>query len=122
MVEIREIAEAEWPEAARSQLISGGRAFGAFESGELVAVLGVFTAVFVDPLWVAPDCRHRQINGRILLSLWKTVKSVLHNHGVRVAMTILNEDRPGMARRVRRLCGGREMSRRRLFLLPTGEP
>lgn len=121
VIEIREIPEAEWPEDARAELIPGSRAFGAFEDGELAAVLGVFTAVLLDPLWVAPNHRKRQSNGRILLNLWTTVKTLLRDHGVRIVMAIENEETPQMIRRVKRWCGAREMVRRRLFLIPTGE-
>jgi hypothetical protein len=119
-IEIREIPEAEWPEAARGELIPGSRAFGAFdETGQLSAIIGVFTAVWVDPIWVAPVQRNHHSTGRILLSLWLAVKSFLSQQGVRVALGVGNEDCPGMMRRMRRM-GAHEMFRRRLFLIPTG--
>lgn len=129
MIEIRELAPAEHPdsEELRKLLMPGTRLFGAFEDGVLSMVLGAYSAVVLDPLWVPPDHRTRNpldtdralANGRLLISLWEGVMVHLQHIGAKVVFGIGNDARPGVLRMLQRI-GAYEFVGRRLFMLPPG--
>lgn len=122
MIEIREIAEKDWPEELRPTLIPGSRVLGAVDttSDELIAVLGAFTAVILDPLWLTPRYRNHRAGWRALSELWSGARRFLQESGVRVALVVLNGDKLGMLRRVVNKYAGREITNSRVVLLPTG--
>lgn len=119
MREIRELEPHEFPQDA--PILPGSKVFGMFEDGELVAILGVFTATFVDPLWIAPAKRDRPENVGIGIDLWGHVSGWLRSNGVRMTLTMIDDKHPSMGRRLHEYCGALEMVGKKLFLLPTGD-
>jgi hypothetical protein len=84
------------------------------DDGAIVAVVGVFTAVHLDPLWIRED--HRQ-SPSILRRLWVATKRILAADGIRAVIGTSNTEI------VDRLCawaGGRAVPGR-LYVIPTEE-
>lgn len=90
-----------------------GLVYGAVEDGRVVAALGAFTVVYLDPLWVAPD--RRPFGG--LRALWTAVKTRLAGDGITFAVGHAADER--MVRALSSV-GGIETPARRQFIIPTG--
>ncbi len=63
------------------------------ESGELVAYWFVFTAIHVEPAWIAPSHRHRPT---VVRKLWNAVRGLLNSLDCNLAFCSVNYDAPYM--------------------------
>lgn len=115
MTEIRELRPEEVP--ADAGVVPGSLVMGVLEDEKVVAVLGAFTCVFLDPLWVAPGARD-QSQG-FLRPLWDRMKARLRNSGIKVVIGHADPSQPAMARILARL--GKEAPPKRQFLIFLGE-
>lgn len=115
-MEFRELAPEEIPQDI--DLPDGGAAIGAIENGKVIALLGAYPVLFLDPLWIDPEFRHRSVNFSIIKGLWDAVKARLSAAGVSFVVGHADDSQPRMARLLGRI--GTEITGKRQFIIPTG--
>ena len=113
-MEIRELREEEIP--VEAEVPSGAVAVGVVEDGQVVALIGAFTTVFLDPLWVAPEHRGKVLSRNVLRQLWMGMRDLLLNANVRMVVGHARQDQPVMAMLLKRI-GGEEVFEKRPFVV-----
>lgn len=118
MTEVRELRPEEVPLAA--EVPEGcDLVMGVVEDGKVVALLGAFTVVFVDPFWVAPDHRTK-VARSALRELWERMRLRLIHAGISAVIGHADQSQPGMASLIEYL-GGKEVVGKRQFVMKLGE-
>jgi len=117
-MEIRELSESEVPVEAGVPI--GAVAVGAVEDGQVVALLGAFTTVFLDPLWVAPGHRRKTLSPTLLSGLWKRMRTLLLDANVHMVVGHADHTQPVMALLLQRI-GGKEVLGKRPFVVKLEE-
>jgi len=89
------------------------------DNGEVVAAMGIFVAIHMDPLWVREDKRN---NPRILLRLWDAAQTYLRSQGAGGVLALMFDGDPGppyegVVERICKYAGGYEVVGR-MFLVP----
>lgn len=114
MTEVRELRAEEIP--AEAGVPEGAIAVGLVENGEVVALMGAFVMIFLDPIWVAPHHRGRVLTPGVLRRFWDGMRSMLRDAGFRVAVGHVNQSEPVVANLLQRV-GAREVLGRRQFVV-----
>ena len=96
---------------------------GAIDESGIIAAVGAFTAVHLDPLWIRED--KRKCTPCMLRKLWENMHAELWRRGadgIEVGMTETNPGQPteGMIERMCKMAGGHEI-KARFFLIPIKE-
>lgn len=90
------------------------------ELGEVVAAVGLFSIVHMDPVWIRGESRKSPF---LLRRLWDATKKACQEHDIHVLTGSMIDGVPGeeheevVAKLMLRLCGGRELHGR-FFMMP----
>lgn len=112
-MEIRELRAEEIP--AEAGVPVGSLVMGVVEDDQVVALLGAFSMVFLDPLWVAPQ-RRGMIGPVLMRSLWDRMRVRLSGLGINIAVGHADQSHPVMSNLLKRI-GGQEVLGKRQFVV-----